>query len=411
MLIGFLDRFTNNCLSFAPIIAVRSVGNRIASMVSDAVGELFARFSPYQSEHSVTEKHDVSQVKSENPADRQGILGGPFCEEDSFSELDLLASSDDDEAVYSIETEIVSLKKSSEELPKLGVLWDCIEEKPNLAGGKLLAFKLNPRFTQFSLDIGAVTQIRELFPAEEPLSFQEAKEILGISRYHNSLKRFQFLQRLGYDIRSDEEIIILPDHEALMANWRQLQGESRQNTLELPHLIILSSEGIADDCEFVEAYLTHGALLSAEKEFVHDHFFHLIPQLLGMGRPDWAQHRADAVKLVENAEEKVIRAQEQLKNQRGDSSEINKKIDLRIQQLDTVLGMFTDILAARELPLANDSLDLEAFRDIGLFFELQLSGRRSGRQWRDFWARRGYPYPSEEDIIEITKLLKGTPST
>ncbi len=70
----------------------------------------------------------------------------------------------------------------------------------------------------------------------------------------------------------------LPDAEALSTRWEAYRNSHPE--LNLPPLKIKSSEGIAGDLEFAQAFIDYDVLLSNGKEFIHDHLAHIIPTLM-----------------------------------------------------------------------------------------------------------------------------------
>lgn len=223
---------------------------------------------------------------------------------------------------------------------KNGGLWQCISRTPQKSGGYIYRFKLKPQYDEVTpsqekhrdehkeasreknraLFPGAELSgmgVRELFNpllsldrlvdekvAMESLAqmafdfatkddnmtwaaIEERSAKLAESRDRNKieqalrkkmepdLEQIEGLKQLGYACNSttDGVYLNLPDREVLLTRWDGL----RETRPELPQLNILSSEGIADDISFIQAFCTHDALLSSGAEFVHDHLAHLIP--------------------------------------------------------------------------------------------------------------------------------------
>lgn len=150
----------------------------------------------------------------------------------------------------------ISLSKEVDEIAKrTGVLWECIGRRADKEGGYLYSFKLK------ITDEAEVEQLIDAhFPALEPRGSSRR-----IRQFDDDLKR------LGYGSKENQEGVFLelPDAEALSRRWEKNH----------PGLEILSSEGVADDRTFIEAFFTHDLLISNGKEFVHDHIFHVVPYL------------------------------------------------------------------------------------------------------------------------------------
>ncbi|MBS0615716.1 MAG: hypothetical protein JSR58_04095 [Verrucomicrobia bacterium] len=148
-------------------------------------------------------------------------------------------------------------KTEKEELAsKSGEIWTCTSRKPNKLGGYVYSFtrKKISSYEEYKQEL-------KHYPAVEI-----ARPILSYEKI-----------KLGYSYREENNLVYLelPDREALMVNWKNLQKDD----LQLPDLNIASAEGIADDLVFIETYFTHDGLLSLNKEFVHDSLFHILPLL------------------------------------------------------------------------------------------------------------------------------------
>lgn len=101
----------------------------------------------------------------------------------------------------------------------------------------------------------------------------------------NNEEDHNFFHALGYNygqptlvsygasvlLKGQTDVLTLPDREALLGNWRV----EMEKDPTLQDFDILDSAGVATDLAFIEAYMTHRALLSDGKEFIHDHLNHV----------------------------------------------------------------------------------------------------------------------------------------
>lgn len=201
---------------------------------------------------------------------------------------------------------------------KQGVLWECIGRTRNETGGYIYHFrlrkeydfdshKLEENYDEDQSDLivelrgdASMKKIEEIFPAGEPT---EVSDILELAP--------QIRQDLGYGYRYDKSGIYLsfPDKEALEANFEKLRRFAFGN---LEPLKICPSEGVADDLSFLKAYVDFDVLLSSDKEFVHDHFFHVIPTLhLMITESQYAYERDRVRKIVTKLYQRIILAEKE----------------------------------------------------------------------------------------------------
>jgi len=170
---------------------------------------------------------------------------------------------------YSLKPERVQKSEKDEITARCGEIWECVSRKPNKFGGYIYAFKMKNEYynrENHNVNFDALNKkADEIFPANELLNPE-------------GLKFYDIHKKVGF--AQVENVLYLPDREALMANWEQL----RQEDPDLPPLDILSAEGISDDKEYVEAYFMHDVLLSSGKEFFHDCVLHVGPTLAQMAR-------------------------------------------------------------------------------------------------------------------------------
>lgn len=174
---------------------------------------------------------------------------------------------------------------------KSGALWECIECSRGSLGGHVYVFRLQDECDDVTREEtrqqnyeAAKERSCRVFPAIELLGSHMAfldptvPAEVRTAKYGVSIEIMDTLHRLGYECAIIDHGVYLkfPDREALLARWKELREECQ----ELPILDIVSSAGIAEHIPFIESFLTHDALLSTGKEFVHDHMFHVIPTLV-----------------------------------------------------------------------------------------------------------------------------------
>ena len=174
---------------------------------------------------------------------------------------------------------------------KNGGLWECIARKPVKPAGFIYEFKLRKEFNPHENPDAAYEKAQrkfwEIFPAAEPTPstmrrngfgrYRSLESCRGLGKYPEEFKK------LGYSGRTDERkgfILTFPDQDALQAKWHLMQDEDPE--IAEPDLNIMSGSDLAGNMEFVEAYITHDALLSDGKEFIHDHIAHILPTITCM---------------------------------------------------------------------------------------------------------------------------------
>lgn len=165
---------------------------------------------------------------------------------------------------------------------KQGELWECIGRTPDEYGGYIYHYKFREKYrireeddikTKKDRETALSKKIDEIFPAVEPLPVP----------FDPKADHFRDFKDLGYSYREDKSGVYtsLPDKEALEARFEK----RRELHPSLKPLKVFSSEGVADDLSYAEAYLNYDVLLSSGKEFVHDHFAHIIPTISLMFTP------------------------------------------------------------------------------------------------------------------------------
>lgn len=281
-----------------------------------------------------------------------------------------------------------------EKIQRSGEMWECKERMPDRhSNGNIYVFKLKDEYDytkgNWAQKFKNIIEKQEsIFPATEPIvsdmkSLQDDLRGEGCSRY---------LKDLGYDtIRSEDGLYFhLPDKEVLMARWELL----RQKMPNLPKLDIASSEGVADDISFIETYFTHDALLSSGKEYLHDHFAHIIPILHiileSTGRLNafpnssaYAQERNRLVKLIIPAYRRIMIAKreidEGIRRLSGDQlSEIEKNLCVIRASLSAIVDGLSNLSSL----CAVENIDK---REI----ESQLKSKLfQSEHWRGYFKRR-----------------------
>ncbi len=181
----------------------------------------------------------------------------------------------------------------------------------------------------------------------------KASLILGISEIRQGIveqmKEQSQLGKLGYEMecRQDGVYLNLPDREALLGRWEQL----RKELPELPKLDLVSSEGIASDLDFIEAYLKHDALLSTGKEFVHDSLVHLVPTLSEImssgknGTPSYKAKKEEITKKITEIYQKIISAEKQIGKWAFTEDQRQTQT---FKKVETSLSALVDTIAAAE---------------------------------------------------------------
>lgn len=189
---------------------------------------------------------------------------------------------------------------------------------------------------------------------------------------HKDYIRSQFrvsklLQKLGYKSSfKDGVYLYLPDKECLEARFEKL----RQIYPALGPLSIISSDEIAADLEFIEAYSKYDILLSSGKEFVHDHLYHAIG-VLGLmfsyleidKEYPAAMHRSytevkrKTIEQISVPYNKIMAAKKALeKESPGRTIAQIDSLKRRIPILEAALGVAVDQVWAAPTPTAMDKI-------------------------------------------------------
>lgn len=184
-----------------------------------------------------------------------------------------------------------------------GHLWECKGCSPGTDGGKIYQYRLRDEYD------GVTSQNKMLCEIREYLADKRRGEIFPVVEYctrflscgfTKNKKVESILNELGYNLRPSAEgfFLELPDQEELVSRWDRIR-KSRPE-LELEPLHIKSSYGQASDEEFFQAMFEYDALLSTGREFVHDHFLHVMNTLelmivSGKGYKELRSKRNDAL--------------------------------------------------------------------------------------------------------------------
>ena len=210
--------------------------------------------------------------------------------------------------VNSIRSEPQLLQQDQTEISKRSsALWECVARNADLFDGYLYTFRLRAEYDNVTPDD---SKVRE---ACRQAALKKRAEILPAGEYLGSEIRFlqpdypyaADLAKLGYAMKTEQTgvYLVLPDKEAFLARWKFLQ----KATPSLPEISIVSCPDVADDKTFIEAFYTHDVLLSRGKEFVHDHFAHLIRTIKLIfssgddGNPTYKEEKERLVRLVDGA--------------------------------------------------------------------------------------------------------------
>ncbi len=121
-------------------------------------------------------------------------------------------------------------------------------------------------------------------PDKKEISLRDAYKRYGLELFrfapelfHGALMSLVY-EELGFRVQqgSDGKILFLPDVKTFMTRWANLQ----QKNPGLEDFTVLVMSGIAPDEIFLRAYFIYTALLSVDKEFVHDMTSHIARLIL-----------------------------------------------------------------------------------------------------------------------------------
>ncbi|MDP1880784.1 MAG: hypothetical protein Q8K60_07580 [Parachlamydiaceae bacterium] len=146
--------------------------------------------------------------------------------------------------------------------------YNCIgRKKDKSSGGYFYIFEVKKEFQNLEKDEennAIIKVLRELYPATQV-------DPVGIDKY---LKQSDLFRKLGFEKNGDH--LIFPDEKILNSRWLNLKKDNPY----LHPLNLISSDGIADDKSFIEAIKQGNIIISNGPEFLHDHFFHVMPRIL-----------------------------------------------------------------------------------------------------------------------------------
>lgn len=209
-----------------------------------------------------------------------------------------------------------------------GELWECTKLQADPLGGHICTYRMKDIYNDLTPGQDLMgrrkalsEKIDEMYPAVEPVPFSllyldpeiDEEKLLKIIKLSQipaeshadvvsemlSLRVFApLLWDLGYSFRytADGIYISVPDREALLARWEKL----RERYPDLPPLNIQSSEGIAGHLDFIKAFFIYDAVLSTGKEFLHDHFYHVIAviMLIAKSSTTYRQEKSRMVQVM-----------------------------------------------------------------------------------------------------------------
>ncbi len=319
-------------------------------------------------------------------------------------------------------------------------MWACVERIANPSGGYLYRFKANEAYDPLVVEEkekmlersrAFLTQQDELYPAIEPSSssmliFDPARDEESclqpfieetcrrrgegvnkelMAKYvKSSLSHVSYRNifiRLGYEASQtkDGTYITMPDREALLARWQEL----RESQVDLPQLDIISSQGIADDSSFIEAYLRHDVLLSTGKEFIHDSNTHVIAVLtlmLTSGKNEYLTYagwRSRIVDLIRPEYQRIKTVKELISNP---DSGIPKATLVALQRdvpkVEALLSAFVDAIWSHDTYTTLD-------RMIGAKSLLdQIIPFAANPKYKKYWEGRFGKDQMSSEIIENT---------
>lgn len=281
-------------------------------------------------------------------------------------------------------------------LAKKSALWNCIDCQLDKYGGKLYFFEFKKALEN---EVKKDQVLKKIFPALELDSIDmnfifhpTNQQRTNLENTNNDTAYIQNLsllsehrkelRQLGYDFKLN--ILVLPDRETLLARWAVL----REKKPGLPPLDIVSSNGIASDLNFIESFFAHDAILSSDKEFVHDHTLHVLPilsLLLSISdKQSYYKAKFEIVKIISTEYRRLMIAKDELNkilpNLDKKTQEIEKN---KLAQMETALGAFVDSSSASLNVIISKNGDLTNFNE-GTF-DILLSSLL--KEWASPWQR------------------------
>lgn len=281
---------------------------------------------------------------------------------------------------------------------KSGTFWEAVSRTPEKNGGYLYTFKLRDDLNNVTKESDLIQETmieysnHKIFPAIEytglfavseiPDHLERGAELLNkiteplienldpslspekreqaikqikrdlIPKVKPIIKIRNALSHLGYKCTTEKDgsvQLTLPDREAFLVRWEKLREENP----DLPSIDLAAADGIASDMDFIEAYFTHDVLLSSNKEFLHDHMYHVIPLVYRIIEsnsnriPSYKKERFKVVKLIAEEYSKIQIIKNELKERRLGIPENDLLIlEKHIDKFESALGALTDVFAA-----------------------------------------------------------------
>jgi hypothetical protein len=145
------------------------------------------------------------------------------------------------------------------------------------------------------------------------------------------------LKELGYDIDFERKLVTVPDGPLLNAKAQSLKAAYPG----LSSFEAAETTGIASDEAFLDLYNDGKNILSEDVEFLHDHFGHLVPELLMRIQGNYSSVRetiADTVNPIRNFIETT--KTELARDAAIDEKKTNVKLELK--QLLSICTMWVD---------------------------------------------------------------------
>jgi hypothetical protein len=224
---------------------------------------------------------------------------------------------------------------------KIAELYPAVEDKPSEF--RYLSCKFD---IEQHLELLIEPLIKEivlsLLPSETASLKKKIRKNLSEDGLLKILQNGKFLQELGYQMleKHGKTFLELPDLPTLLGRWHNLREKYPEKNL--PPFDAVSSDGIADDLSYAEAYFAHDTLLSNGPEFCHDHQVHVISRIHRMlkGSDAYKKEKASGVKLIASVY-KAIHIFRRVQPSQGKES---------WKKLCFIPGMLTDVLfsAARD---------------------------------------------------------------
>jgi len=197
----------------------------------------------------------------------------------------------------------------------------------------------------FSLERDFDSQLKE---ARRAMDFEIARDAPPFSE-------------VGYLVFFNDQgqlVMELPDREALVKGWENLQRKYPQK--DLPDMNIVSAEGSVDDISFAQAYFKYDGLLSTGKEFIHDHSVHIYALIERMwkGRESYLKEKQRLRKSLEAPFQFVLKVKKMCEESRGLENTSTKLalsyMSNNLEKLKFLVGSLADAIFSYD----NDDIDL-----------------------------------------------------